>query len=537
MPPVSECQPTSAIRARPSPLEWLYLVAGLALVVQYRWIFDDSFVYFRYVDNLLFLKVGLTFNAGEYVEGYSSPLHCLLLICLRSLHLAWPAIVLGIGVAGFVGFWLLAVRLRGALDEARSPARVLNFPLAYLAVNYSVTSFFTAGNEGTLIHVMAAGTALLLARPSSRLASVLVAAAPLVRPELGVSTGLTLAYLWWSTGRFPRLLAGAAVALNGTWLAFRVIYYADLLPNTFYLKTGTSLETGTNLEAGLRYLSNATGPYYLAVVLAVFVCLIAWLRNRRMTAADLALRPRVAMLVIALATGGWTVATGGSAMHYYYLAFPFTLAVFATGGIVERLLASSPPAVGCVAMLAVLSGSFSAYPPALSKHPVTRSEVMATLPSLEVMTDPSFFRHRPEIEDPWPSMAELEAHGNRIRREGYGQVTDGFWCNTLYAHIDVRSVHGFGLTDGVLARVDTPEVKRGHKPALAALAVDLINLQLEAGAVGPGVYTDAIGEGRAPAWMVKGRDTIDVVERKMFNDHDPLENLRLAFRFPPKIEL
>ena len=47
---------TSSTRlVRPSALEWIYLIVGLVLVYRYRWLFDDSFVYYRYVDNLLFL--------------------------------------------------------------------------------------------------------------------------------------------------------------------------------------------------------------------------------------------------------------------------------------------------------------------------------------------------------------------------------------------------------------------------------------------------------------------------------------------------
>ncbi|HUU84231.1 MAG TPA: hypothetical protein VM243_12075, partial [Phycisphaerae bacterium] len=40
---------------RPAPLEWLFLIVGLFLVIHYSWLLDDAFVYFRYVDNLLYL--------------------------------------------------------------------------------------------------------------------------------------------------------------------------------------------------------------------------------------------------------------------------------------------------------------------------------------------------------------------------------------------------------------------------------------------------------------------------------------------------
>ena len=58
---------------KPSPVEWCCLAGGLFLSIHYAWLLDDAFVYFRYIDNWLFLHFGLVFNKGEYVEGYSSP--------------------------------------------------------------------------------------------------------------------------------------------------------------------------------------------------------------------------------------------------------------------------------------------------------------------------------------------------------------------------------------------------------------------------------------------------------------------------------
>ncbi|MFT5052075.1 MAG: hypothetical protein ACI8QZ_003507 [Chlamydiales bacterium] len=543
MSPVPKQLSESRALPRPVALEWFLLALGLALVVRYRWLFDDSFVYFRYVDNLLFLDAGLTYNAGEFVEGFSSPAHCLLLVVLRALHLGFPTIVLLIGLVGFTAFWYLLVVLNRSLSPDRS-ALTLNFPLAYLAANYSVSSFFTAGNEGALLHVSAAATALYLLRPRSRLLASIVAIVPLVRPELALAGLLTGLCVWWSTGRAPRFLLAVAALANGGWLLFRIHYYADLLPNTFYLKTGTRLESGTHLEAGLRYLLNTTGPYHALPVLGVFG-LLAWRLARRRSGADTAPRrgipPRAAMLLIAASVATWTIASGGSSMHYYYLAFPFTLTVCALGGLLERALFEYRPAArpgqAWLVMLPVTAAVFSCYPPLLSRHPVTLGEEFAQLPDLELMNDPSFFRNQEPFEGPWPEIEDMLALAPTLRAQGYGEWTDFTWCNTIYAHPEVRAIHGLGLTDAFLARVDTPEATRGHKPALPALAVDLIEIQMAATEIGRGVYSSAIDSGSAPAWMAANRDTIELLERKVFNRHNLAENMRLALRFPPKIQL
>lgn len=49
------------------------------------------------------------------------------------------------------------------------------------------------------------------------------------------------------------------------------------------------------------------------------------------------------------------------------------------------------------------------------------------------------------------------------------------------------------------------------------------------------MYRAAVESGRAPAWVVDHLETIELIERKVYNRHDLLENLALAFQFPDKI--
>jgi hypothetical protein len=96
-------------------------------------------------------------------------------------------------------------------------------------------------------------------------------------------------------------------------------------------------------------------------------------------------------------------------------------------------------------------------------------------------------------------------------------------------------VHGFGLTDAVLARTEAGWLKPGHKTPLIPLSKDIVRIERDAAVVGPGLYRRAVEAGRAPAWVVANLDTIEVIERKIYNHHDFRENLELAFRFPPRI--
>ena len=62
------------------------------------------------MDNLVCLDLGLVYNRGEFVEGYSSPLWALLLIVLRAAGLGfWFAIRL-VGAVAYAATWWTLVR-------------------------------------------------------------------------------------------------------------------------------------------------------------------------------------------------------------------------------------------------------------------------------------------------------------------------------------------------------------------------------------------------------------------------------------------
>jgi hypothetical protein len=44
-----------------------------------------------------------------------------------------------------------------------------------------------------------------------------------------------------------------------------------------------------------------------------------------------------------------------------------------------------------------------------------------------------------------------------------------------------------------------------------------------------------VDQGRAPSWVVNNLDKIKLIERKIYNRHDLMENLKIALQFPSKI--
>src|SRR5919201_6464144 len=76
------------------------MIVILIMGWQHRWIADDGFINFRYVDQIRHGN-GPVFNAGERVEAFTSPLWLALLVGLDlvlPLRLEWIAVVSGLAL-------------------------------------------------------------------------------------------------------------------------------------------------------------------------------------------------------------------------------------------------------------------------------------------------------------------------------------------------------------------------------------------------------------------------------------------------------
>jgi hypothetical protein len=515
---------------RPSTLEWLYLAAGLFLGFRYRWLLDDAFVYFRYVDNWVILGRGPVYNAGEYVEGFTSPVWLFLLSAFRRAGAPFGLTVVVLGALSFVVFWFLLVRVQRLV----APGPGLDLPLAFLAVNYGALCYFTSGVETPLVQVTAACYALFCLRPGSKTLQAALALSPLVRPELALPLAMAVGWCAVVTRRVPWTFVLVGAVLPGSYLAFRVYYYADLLPNTFYLKDTS------DFVQGLRYLADTASVYHLGSIMAAATLALALLW-RRAHGRPLALGAHAMMVALAVAVTVYVVRIGGDARHYRFLAFPVCLFLCAAGGVVERLLATLPPAVGrpvaIAAALAVSALSGLGHPRQLASHPFWLRNDHARV---EKITDAAIHRQRRELDAAaWTTASEVQRQAVPPSLPGgTGAVevlVDGS-CVRAYLNPQARVVHQYGLTDAVLARTVMPADRPAHKRGLEPLARDLARLQEEAGsAAGRGWFRRAAEAGTAPAWMVNNLATLEVVERKIYNRHHPVENLRLALTFPARI--
>ncbi len=515
-----------------TPLEWSCLPVGITLALLYGWILDDAFIYFRYVDNLLFLGIGLVYNAGEFVEGFSSPLWILLLTAARWLCFDYWHCVQLLGIAAFATFWWLLVRLARRAAPPDSPT--VNLPLLILTPNYAVLCYFTSGMETPLVQVLAVAYALYVLDPESRPLQVALALAPLVRHELLLPWVIGVAWAWLRSRRAPVFLLTSTALALGTWLAFRVFYYADLLPNTFYLKSVSAP------EQGLRYLQDTLLTYHF-YPLALLVVALAAYALRRIGPSALRLGERGVMLLAAVAVATYVVSIGGDARHYRYLAFPFILTVCAMSGIVEAALGRLrrtwhpwvPVATAMASLIVLLS-----YPRQLDRHPLSGKERHRRVARI---SDASYHRHMQRLEhEAWArevTAARLLDYRARHPQFVYEGVDAGFWCVGMYRGFNLRQINSLGLTDPLLARVDVPVLRPGHKRGLRRLAGDLTPLAADPRGITVETVRAAAARGAAPPWIAANLPSIEVILRKASNSHRWRENLGLALSFPDRIRL
>ena len=353
----------------PSVTELFCLVGGSLLVFWYAWIIDDAYVYFRYVDNFVLHGHGLVWNPGEYVEGFSSPIWALLLSGLRLLHLNYWTVVRAMGLLCFIVFWWMGCVLnRGLITSSNGHGKSLNIPLVYLTFTYGVSCYFTSGLESPLVNVVAVAYAAAVLWPHSFVLQVLVGLSPLLRHELVIPYLLFIAYLIFARKCRPYAAILSFFLSIGGYGLFRIWYYADLFPNTFYLKDSTWI------SQGIKYVYDTIMPYQ-AVPYLLFM-LLAWAALKKIRCGRLLTRERVFMLVLALPISAYVVKIGGDPRHFRYLAFPFILVVLATGGLVEKLARHF---IKCeerfLIMLVAIFGIavFSNFPRQLQQHPLFRS--------------------------------------------------------------------------------------------------------------------------------------------------------------------
>jgi hypothetical protein len=318
---------------------WAAFLVFVCLHKNHGFVYDDTFITLRYARHLI-EGLGPRWNrAGAPVEGFSSPLHLLLIAALGKLgmQLLTAARVLGfashVALAGFVGWFVgktvrpFAGMLAAALIATSWP--MLTWDLGGLD-EILFTAFLTAGALVTLRYIETGSRQEIL------IGGLLLGVAVLVRPDGGLIAAVSL-LACLGLGRERRrvrlanvLLAGCiAAAVVLPWEIFRLAYYHAALPNTYYAKV-YGIPLSWRVLSGLEYWRvYARNPPYLAVI--AFLMAMGVLLKRRVTRFDWGLWACIVAYAL------YIVTSGGDHMMAFRFMIPLVplLAVVVARGVSE----------------------------------------------------------------------------------------------------------------------------------------------------------------------------------------------------------
>jgi len=248
-------------------------------------LFDDGMISMRYAKNLAD-GFGLRWNPGEApVEGYTNLLWILYMAAIHLLPVPMSKTSLVVMLTGVVIllFNLLVVkRIAERIVGKNSYVPLMSVVLT--AFYYPLIYWTLRGMEVGFLCLLTNVAILLAFRLQERHSAadvwwltLVCCAAVLTRPDAIVPVmvvGIFLVFVMWQSGfkLVYLIIPVAVVAVIAGHTAFRVAYYGDPLPNTYYLKvTGVSLvERGTR---GLWVLLELAVYHLWSVLLIVAVAL------------------------------------------------------------------------------------------------------------------------------------------------------------------------------------------------------------------------------------------------------------------------
>lgn len=316
-----------------------FIAIGMYAVFSHLWACEDAYISFRYVENFI-RGYGLVYNIGDRVEGFTHPLWLFLITLPTALGLSVRAAALVISLA----LTLAALILVALLDKDKTGKEIaIPFGLVLLITHTGFRDFSVSGLEFPLtcflmvLFYQSYKRHDLLAKPVFH--GTLLALVYLTRPELAlliisfyaVLLFQSLACLKSTSTKALRTHLTAIIWLSlpiaviaGGYHVFRLAYYGEVFPNTYYAKDGG----GAYWSQGWVYFLHfwRYSPILLASVMTALVGMIVSPRWRQWLAGD---TPRRVMLMQAVMLMIYITRLGGDFMAYrFFLPVMVILAVW-----------------------------------------------------------------------------------------------------------------------------------------------------------------------------------------------------------------
>lgn len=296
----------------------------LSVLVAVDFVKDDAYISWRYSYNLVHGD-GLSFNPDVRLEGFSTFLWIFVMAPFEWLGMD---MVFVCEVIGVILAFLLVIKLTqiSRILGEKSLYGFEYFAAFWLAGSSSFARWSTSGMEQALAMFLPIWSIYLLWRieePENSkkkpliISGIIMGLGCLTRPEvhlIGLIVGLSLVYkalrqkhiitnelLWWGVG---------IVAITAPAHIFRYIYFGDLAPNTYYVKTGDSTLI---MISGLKMVSEMFDFNHLGWLLLLTP--FAFIDKRRQL-------EKVVCLLVSLGFMGYMVKIGTDEMSWHRLYLP-----------------------------------------------------------------------------------------------------------------------------------------------------------------------------------------------------------------------
>jgi hypothetical protein len=242
---------------------------------------DDAYISYRYAQNLV-NGHGLVFNPGERVEGYTNLLYVLLMTV--PFLAGWDVLSFSVianslfALAALIVFFVYARRTLG--ERAAALAALL------FAFSPSLWIWVSSGLETPLVFLLQVAIWTTVERaddePSPKLTALLcieIALLTFTRADGFIMPLIAIAYLFVKNRR-STAIAAAATLLSTMLVLFgwRLSYYQDIWPNTYYAKVADPLVN--RLGVALRqFVGIAARQGHIAYLAVIGVCLVMFARQ------------------------------------------------------------------------------------------------------------------------------------------------------------------------------------------------------------------------------------------------------------------
>lgn len=285
---------------------------------------DDAYITLRYARNLLDGR-GIVWNPGEYVQGYTNPLHLLLIGALGALGVDLWAASRALGLLALGGLAVAVCFSPWCLDHQWRSHSFRLLPLALVGTSAPMLVWSLGGLEGGLFSTLCFLAAMAFQgatkadakRPLLMASGLLFSLAALTRPDGIVFLSVSLA--WLLAHRRSRRVSDIVAFLSPCvllllpYLAWARFYYGDFLPNTYYLKAAdVSIH---RVVAGLRYVAWYAVLPPFQVLLVALAC--AFVRHRARLSP-----PVIYLLALTAGYALFVVYVGGDHMQSFRLLLP-----------------------------------------------------------------------------------------------------------------------------------------------------------------------------------------------------------------------